>query len=329
LVFAVIYAVYSFAVYMFRRRSIESREVDGHYDDAWGPSLLVLFLVLYLLGALLIQYSPIAAIINPKPLPPPHVQTFSWRLAFNSTIDPLKSLSEIIGAIQQRASVNSPLTGSFGDPLVQSAVLFDTLSCSLRKNGYFLQLTRPSSSVGDELLSLDFSADDVDLIETLNASKKGMPSRRFSYQTIFLQAQDSLFSLSETTATFRVMDLQRVQSISRLFPDFQMWKFIPFIDWTKNVNSLISNSLTLTTRKGIHMVKLPNAELVLRQWLVNATTPIYSELQINCVLPVQEDSSPAMITINNLFDDIRGMSFFSTRSSDPISAIYKFANLTC
>ena len=35
LVFALIYALYSFGVYMFRRQAIESREVDGHYDDAW------------------------------------------------------------------------------------------------------------------------------------------------------------------------------------------------------------------------------------------------------------------------------------------------------
>ena len=35
LVFAMLYALYSFFVYLFRRRAIESRDVDGHYDDAW------------------------------------------------------------------------------------------------------------------------------------------------------------------------------------------------------------------------------------------------------------------------------------------------------
>lgn len=124
------------------------------------------------------------------------------------------------------------------------------------------------------------------------------------------------------------------------------------------VHPILSNGFTVTSHKGFQFkTHGANAEFRILQWyrgdlnlemaaymlslpsmipqlmsiprLLDDGAPIYSELQIVTELPVDTDSASVLLTANTLFDLIRGLPMFSWASSDPMSAVYRAANMTC
>jgi len=159
--------------------------------------------------------------------------------------------------------------------------------------------------------------------------QKKAPAKGFVPSTQFSQDGFSAYALTETSQQFSQFDYARVQSLSHVFSDFQMWKFVPAQYWANTLLFVNGKSpLQLSLYSGVSLaLGTETAQFSLFSWSAGGAQ-IYNELQINIVTSVEAAKANSLQMLNNEFDLIRTLDVFSDQPADPAKAVFSFFNVS-
>eukprot|EP01127_Copromyxa_protea_P016638 TRINITY_DN4974_c0_g1_i2.p1 TRINITY_DN4974_c0_g1~~TRINITY_DN4974_c0_g1_i2.p1 ORF type:complete len:933 (+),score=179.81 TRINITY_DN4974_c0_g1_i2:629-3427(+) len=241
LVMSILFALYSLAVYHYRRRAIQTTSREGHYDDRWGPTVLVIVILVYFLATLIITLMSSSSLIILIPVTRDYrielSDSFLESMASESarTGGISESLQGLLGQITTASAMSTITSWNYdirGDLSIlreQSRVTFyDGLKCELYKNDYFLSQevsgTPLSTYVKLERHAYDRST--VDRIDE-NGNHTGIEYIRPKYQFSFSRSKSLPHAIES--------DIPRLQTVGNLFPSLELWNVIPVDSWSSPV----------------------------------------------------------------------------------------------
>jgi uncharacterized membrane protein YidH (DUF202 family) len=321
LVFGILLGIYSFAVYQYRRRAIVSRDVDGHFDDAWGPTIVVVFLVLYLIGAMLFLYFNV--IPDPNLLPIMTI-TRSYRLEIPTNYvdqaDPSSQLKIILSTIKGS-------TGSYtftGDLTTKIKTRSETYLeargiCTLSKfNGY--RLREVAETHVDSIL--EFRSQDYSLLSRLDRLRS---PRDIWNATDLITANDQFFYIRTQQYRITRTEFPRLQSVANYFANFPLWQVVLPTVWTEPV--VDANGVKSVETYGGATVDFGNifrkGQLSVEIWRDAVIGIQYAELRVDIVTTEIDLITPAeLASSTKFFKAIRGLQAFTNGTADPARKIY-------
>eukprot|EP01125_Pyxidicula_operculata_P012616 TRINITY_DN4149_c0_g1_i1.p1 TRINITY_DN4149_c0_g1~~TRINITY_DN4149_c0_g1_i1.p1 ORF type:complete len:950 (+),score=191.65 TRINITY_DN4149_c0_g1_i1:17-2866(+) len=126
---------YALWIYHFRRRAVKSRSVDGKYDDALGPTSIVVILMLVIFSILLVRLSPETANLQ-QPQPPSMTREF--RVSLLGGLTTFQPFTQILKALEVRMFETFPQYEIKGEltrlAYDQNISFYDTYQTCLLKN---------------------------------------------------------------------------------------------------------------------------------------------------------------------------------------------------
>eukprot|EP01124_Arcella_intermedia_P034208 TRINITY_DN8442_c0_g1_i1.p1 TRINITY_DN8442_c0_g1~~TRINITY_DN8442_c0_g1_i1.p1 ORF type:complete len:1014 (+),score=225.10 TRINITY_DN8442_c0_g1_i1:114-3044(+) len=334
LVIALLFVLYSLGVYHFRRNAIVSRSVDGHYDDKWGPTFLVIVLFCYIVFAMIFQATAVVPVNLPNARANREYRIPLAASFLNTPNMETSGFSSLNSAIQT-AVPKFPLRGSFSYNGNQTVNWFDTRnSCLLKQKGLKLQEMRgvdlagvPYTLSSLEILTEDYQyvsqLDNAYLYTTFNATEVIRPNN------IYLYGREKTATIPQSPT------LSTLQNLAMTFNTFFLWDFISPANWAEplvqvspipmkqynygNINALFGTSTNSKLAKiGISL------------WYSSGNTPVYGELIISFPVQVGQDlSKQEIIDAKYFFNQISSLpTYFDTATTKSSSDFIYISNPT-
>jgi len=338
LVLSLLFIIYALLVFHYRRRAIVSRNIDGHYDDKFGPTVMVIILFIYLIASLVFQISyvpPVPVLTATRavrdyriPLAP------SLLLApdlFPTGINNLKSdIASRLGAF--------PLRGNFDSAGVQNVTWFDSRSsCLLRRNGFRLrQIAGPDYSGAETTnCALEFRTEDWEYINQLDNT----------YITTFFNATEIIgvnntfqYSREIYKGYYQNPDLPNFQNLATKFDSFFLWDYIPSASWTEPLEAVNPSALSVfyygDIRTNLRNNGSPSkiATFGLYIWYIPENwVPVWGELSFSFPVAAGQDlTKQEIIDAKFIFDQLKfvnGLDSSTTR--DVTDVVYAFQPNFC
>jgi len=256
----------------------------GHYDDKFGPTILVLILFVYLVAMLIFHVS----YIQPLPVLTTARIVRDYRIPLSKdfliqgdlTTDGLSDLKRDI----QNILPNYPLRGNFNFGGFQNVTWFDTRSsCLLRRNGYTLREITGLDISGFSTTNCDFELRTEDW-EYINILDKTFPTILFNATEFIFPKEKFSYSRSMTKAYYQNPDLYQISNLANNFNTFFLYDIMPVTSWTENLEAINVSPLyvyyygTIDTnlKSGDSTSKL--ASLGVYIWYSYDYTPVWGEL---------------------------------------------------
>eukprot|EP01125_Pyxidicula_operculata_P014766 TRINITY_DN4963_c0_g1_i1.p1 TRINITY_DN4963_c0_g1~~TRINITY_DN4963_c0_g1_i1.p1 ORF type:complete len:997 (+),score=242.80 TRINITY_DN4963_c0_g1_i1:6-2996(+) len=329
LIFALVFAFYSLAVYHYRRASLVAKSVDGHYDDKWGPTFLIAALFVYLLAGLIFQlvYTPP---LNNSPVTVYRdyrikLDAASLQSASTSTLPNFLSTvqSELSSRLESSWSISTKqsLTNEIRN---QSESFWDTRgSCLLKKNGYNLKqiVSNPLELLQTLSSSFTFESQDKLLITKMDETfpKAGYTAREdIRPPYIFKYSREVTLPIS-TAGTF-----QTVQDIPPYFDTFFLWDSLNSLNLAEPVE-LVNSIVLIHSVYGDIDVTFSSgrvAKLNAHIWSLNQQ-PVYGEVSLSfAILPRDDLSQDDIKYSREFFSKLQsGISQFATVTNPPVPPV--------
>jgi len=283
LVFALLFAIYALGVYHYRRTAIVSRNVDGHYDDKWGPTVLVVGLFFYLFSMLVLELSVPPVMVVPMVAPP---VTRDYRLPFKTVFLTAGAITSNLFTLRSDIANKLPSWSFSGalDPLTSNATIayYDTRnSCALRMKGYNMRSIQVSNAaVVTTNTAFQYRSNDGQVMARLDAA---YPSANYYAADFILPPLNFQYVREKTYPLDPSIVFPRLQSVLSYITQFFLSNNIDPLNLGELVEQVNSVSLQQCVYGGVNVV-VGNANrpatISAYVWY-NSGTPIYGELSIS------------------------------------------------
>jgi uncharacterized membrane protein YidH (DUF202 family) len=295
LVLSLLFIIYALLVFHYRRNAIVSRRIDGHYDDKFGPTVMVIILFIYLIASLVFQIS----YVPPVPMLTANRAIRDYRIPLTSSF--LLSSSFLTTGINNlKSDIQSklpafPMKGNFAYVGVQNVTYFDSRSsCLLRRNGFRLREISGLDYAGAETTNcaLEFRTEDWEYINQLDNT----------YSTTFFNATEVVgvnntfqYSREIYKAYHQNPDLPNLQNLATKFNTFFLWDYISSASWTEPLEAVNPTELLLyyygDVRTNLRDNGSPStlAVFALYLWYTPDYTPVWGELSFSFPVAAGQD----------------------------------------
>jgi len=331
-VLAILFILYGLFVFHFRRRAIVSRSVDGHYDDKFGPTILVALLFIFIISLAIFQIMfvvpipgqrHIGAVRNYK-IPLSNQFLTGSNFTTNSLID-LKS------AIETRIT-NFLLKGDFIESQVEDINLFDTRSsCLLFKNGYTL---REISAYGGQVIIpyLSYTTDDILYIKNLD---QAYPTTTYNAYEIYRPIIGFQYIREIGRSDIAMTSITNINNLANTYNNLFISDWIPDVTWGEALEQVNPQTISrhiygpVNTNFQDNGVSAKLVSLTVSIWTLPDNTPIWGELSVSFPLTIGQDlTKNEILEANNLYEQLISLSGYldSESTTDEIQAVYGLQN---
>jgi len=331
MVLALLFTIYSLVVYHYRRAAIVSRSVDGHYDDKYGPTVLVVMLFIYILASLVFQLT----YVPPVPVTTVDRAIRDYRIPFTSTflntIDlTTNGLVQLKNAIQS-VNPNFPLKGSFNYKSNQTINWFDSpSSCVLQNNGFILQEITGMDINGGGITTncaLQYITQDLEYVEQLD----------LAYSSTFFNATEIIrpnnyfyYGRERTLPIVQNPNLYSLQNLANTFTTFFLWDYISAANWNEALVPVNPFPLYVYYYGDINVnfgtttaTKL--ASIAVYIWYLPDYTPVWGELSLSFPIRAGQDlTKQELLDSKNFYAQLGALTdyFVATSAMDVVDVVY-------
>jgi len=330
----VLFIIYALLVYHYRRRAIVNREINGYYNDKFGPSVIVVLILLFLITVIVFElYFTVPPVISTA-----YVRDYRIPLTSTFLLSPdltLSGLTELKSAIQNQLS-RFTLEGNFQFQSTENINWFDSRgSCLLRRNGYTFRKTTKQNSDGMDIISSTLQYRTVDWVN-INQLDINFKTTLFS-SSVIIQPPDEFLYSREITKPYFPSSLT-FQNIVKNFNTFFLWNSIPPSNWETSIEPINSQPLQLYYYSGVKTTFQSSessskiATLGLYVWYLPDYTPVWGELSVSIPInPGQELTNQELIDSKYFYDKLKFLPTYlnGTSSSHLTDAIYALSPTYC
>jgi len=294
LTLALILCTYGLGVFHFRRSAIVQRSVDGHYDDRFGPTVLLGVMMAYFIFYMVfVSQISTVALATPPLIRVSDMQLSNQALSSlaglpaNTTITSA-NLDPLLVALRTNITLLLPqyrFQGTLNSLVETSNVTyFDTPTCTLRNNQFVMREIQGQDSTGAPAVNIAFSYQAGDLRKmslldsTFNATQAVASEHFTEGRQVYAQRTKLIPITSLSTPT--------LITTPYFFETFDLWEAVDPDDWTlpivpryqkltERVYGAFSTSFGVPGRSGVLRVHVwdTGGNIVLVQLILTYTVP--------------------------------------------------------
>jgi len=328
----VIFILYAIWVYHYRRRAILFRDINGYYEDKFGPPVLVVLILIFLISLIIFHLS-----LSPVISTTMTHTVRDYRLSLSSSFlnDPdltYSGLKDLKSAIQNYIPRFS-LEGNFGFYSMDSITWFDSRgSCILGRNGYSFRKIMKQSFDGIErnMSTLQYTTVDWSTINKLDTNFK----ETLFTSTEIINPSDFLYSREITKPYFP--DSLSFQNLVRNFDTFFLWNNVPQSNWVAAIEEINAQPMILFRYSGVKTTFKSDTSSIIAPldiyiWYLPDYTPVWGELSVSFPINFGQLSNQDLIEAKYFYDKLKFLTtyFNGTSTSNLLTQIYSLSPTFC
>jgi hypothetical protein len=324
----VLFIIYAVWVYHYRRRAILFRDINGYYEDKFGPPVIVVLILIFLISMIIFHLT-----LGPVISTPTTVTVRDYRVPLSSSFlnNPeltFSGLKDLKSAIQNYIP-RFTLEGNFGFQSTESITWFDSRgSCILGRNGYNLRkiMSQTFDGIERNMSTLQYTTVDWATIHKLDTNFK----ETLFTSTEILHPSHFLYSREITKPYFP--DSLSFQNLVRNFDTFFLWNNVPQSSWSTAIEALNTEPMIVFQYSGVKTTFKWDTSSIIASldvyiWYLPDYTPVWGELSVSLPVHLGQELTEAKYFYDKLKSLTNYLNGTSTRNL--LTHIYSLSPTFC
>eukprot|EP01124_Arcella_intermedia_P004517 TRINITY_DN12564_c0_g1_i1.p1 TRINITY_DN12564_c0_g1~~TRINITY_DN12564_c0_g1_i1.p1 ORF type:complete len:1004 (+),score=190.43 TRINITY_DN12564_c0_g1_i1:411-3014(+) len=310
-VLSIIVGLYGLGAFLFRRKAIKVRSVDGHFDDKYGPTIMVFIHVLALVILLIWQFKLVYILEVPAPGAQPWMRDYKVPISVEGLNS--QNIQNYLSDIMDQLKAAVPQFNFIGTLShlkgTQTFSIWDTVkTCRLRNNGYVLQATS-SSQLGsnDTSMYLQYNTPDRQVLKQMDTS---YPFADYINSEVFRPPNHFSYGRGKQLAVSPEIDIYRLLHVAQLFEPFYLWDFTNNATFNERIAIVGGEPLywqlygPVTVELGLQNTV---AQLNAYVWYRSSDmVPVHAELSLSYpIVPTHNITIPEIINSLSLYNALK------------------------